>query len=181
MTADSENEPSREQRDETAQQPLQEDPGTLSEKQSKPDAKATEPGIASNEEGGRKGRNPNAEASRYRHRLRETETERDQLSGQVRQAQDTIYQQAVNALRCGHDALTHPDDLSRFTGKQPVDYFTGGHLDQHALQEDADRLHQERPELFRTCRYAPRPDPSQGLGGDGAGSGDAWKSAFKTV
>lgn len=181
MNADNENEPSREQRNETAQQPLQENPGTLSEKQPDTDSKNTEPGIDTNEEGDRKGRNPNAEASRYRHRLRETETERDQLAGQIRQAQDTIYQQAVNALRCGHDTLTHPDDLSRFTGKQPVDYFTGGHLDQQALQEDADRLHQERPELFRTCRYAPRPDPSQGLGGDSASNGDAWKNAFKTV
>lgn len=127
---------------------------------------------------GRASRNPNAEASRYRHRLRETETERDRLAEQMEQAQQTIYQQAVEALRCDQDALRHPEDLARFTGRQAGDYIRDGQLDRQALQEDADRLHQDRPELFQTISRIPRPDKSQGMGGGETSGRDAWKDAF---
>lgn len=124
-------------------------------------------------------RKANAESAKYRRRLRETEAERDSLAQAAETASQTIYQQAVQALQSKGEALRHPQDLSLFTGKQPSDYIKDGQLDQEALQADADKLHQERPELFRAIRYSPRPDKSQGYGGGELSSKDAWRNAFK--
>jgi hypothetical protein len=132
------------------------------------------------EQGHGRRRDPVADAARYRHRLRETEAERDQIAEVARTAQTTMVEQAVTALRSKGQALTHSDDLARFTGKTLTDYVEDGIIDQDALQADIDQLHADRPELFHTIRYAPRPDKSQGSGGDCSAGGQRWSDAFRT-
>lgn len=124
---------------------------------------------------------PAADAAKYRHKLRDAEAERDQLAQVAQTAQHTMVEQAVTALRSKGQALTHCDDLARFTGKHADDYLNeDGTLDRDALQADFDQLHTDRPELFHTIRYAPRPDRSQGHGGDYSAGGQRWKDAFRT-
>ena len=124
---------------------------------------------------------PAADAAKYRHQLRETQAERDRIAQNAQAAQATAYDEITKALRAKGQAITHPDDLQRFTGKGPAEYLNDdGTIDRDALQADFDQLHDDRPELFHTIRYAPRPDRSQGHGGDYSAGGQRWKDAFRT-
>ncbi len=124
---------------------------------------------------------PAADAAKYRHKLRETEAERDRIAQNAQSAQATAYDEITKALRAKGQALTHPDDLQRFTGKGPAEYLNDdGTLDRDALQADFDQLHADRPELFHSINYAPRPDRSQGRGTFSTLSGGRWKDAFRT-
>lgn len=126
-------------------------------------------------------RDPAADAAKYRHQLRETQAELDRIAQNAQAAQSTAYDEITKALRAKGQAITHPDDLQRFTGKGPAEYLNeDGTIDRDALQADFDQLHDDRPELFHTIRYAPRPDRSQGHGGDYSAGGQRWKDAFRT-
>lgn len=124
---------------------------------------------------------PAADAAKYRHQLRETQAERDRIAQNAQAAQATAYDEITKALRAKGQALTHPDDLQRFTGKGPAEYLNDdGTIDRDALQADFDQLHADRPELFHSINYAPRPDRSQGRGTFSTLSGGRWKDAFRT-
>jgi hypothetical protein len=125
---------------------------------------------------------PAADAAKYRHKLRDTEAQLAQAQAAQQVAEKTMYEQAVTALRSKRQALTHIDDLQRFTGKTASDYIHDGVIDLEALQTDADKLLADRPELFHTIRYTPRPDKSMGHGmGDAYGNYEMrWQDAFNT-
>lgn len=101
---------------------------------------------------------PNAEAARYRTRLRAAETKRDTLADRV----DTLQQREAERLVA--DRLAQPGDLLGFgaTLADVLDPGTGD-VDPDRIDDLLGRLLAERPGLAKVPpRAGPRPDLSQG-------------------
>jgi outer membrane biosynthesis protein TonB len=120
-----------------------------------------------------------AEAAKWRHRLREVESERDSLLENLKTQQAQAFARSITDTLTDGAALAHPDDLERFTGKHADDYYKDGQLDAEQLQADLAQLHETRPELFAKRNYSPRPDPSQGHTGGELTGAEAWQQAFQ--
>ena len=114
--------------------------------------------------------NPNAEAARYRTRLRETEAERDTIAGQLEK-----YQRR-EAQRLATD-LSKPADLW-LDGTDVADVLDDdGQVDPVAVAAIQAKVLEGRPGLSNQ-RPAPRPDPSQGARG-GPTTGDDWAAVLR--
>lgn len=131
-------------------------------------------------EHGRSHRGTKAEAIKYRLQLRETEAERDRVTACFEAAVEQLYRQTVeHMLSHQRFKLIHPEDLKTFTGKGATDYVNDeGEMDMQGMQEDFDRLAEERPELFQNISRAPKPDPSMGHGLSSS-SHATWADAFR--
>lgn len=101
--------------------------------------------------------NPNAEAAKYRKRLRATESERDHLQEQLSTMRQELLTKTLEApIDLGANKgvrLNHPDDLFTFTGRSAEDFYKDdGTLDREALTEALGSLYAERQELFKPQR-----------------------------
>lgn len=117
---------------------------------------------------------PNAEAARYRTRLRATETERDTLAGRV----DTLQQREAERLVA--DRLAQPGDLLGFgaTLADVLDADTGD-VDPDRVDTLVDALLAERPGLAKVQpRPRPRPDGGQGQAA-GTAPARSWSEVLK--
>jgi hypothetical protein len=140
-------------------------------------ANETEP-VGEERETHQRRRDPAADAAKYRHRLRDAESERDRIAETAKNLSAAVYGQAVQSASSKGSRLTHPDDLRLFTGKGADAYVHDGQLDHDALQADLDSLHERRPELFTRIGYAIRPDHSQGHSGAAGEAPATWRDAF---
>ena len=114
---------------------------------------------------------PHSEAAKYRRRLRDTEAERDTLTGQV----DGLRRQLVDNLT--GSSLVDPADLWRH-GTELADLLDeDGKIDAGKVTEAVAAVIAERPHL--AAPRIPRPDPSQGARGTEMRGGDPWERAFK--
>lgn len=105
------------------------------------------------------GKNPNAEAAKYRVRAREAEQTRDRLARMVKTLQTREVERVASKY------LAEPADLFTLTGKTVADFSgTDGELDAEAVVRAANELLGVRPGLGKN---APAIDPSQGKGGTG--------------
>ena len=116
----------------------------------------------------------NAEAARYRVRLRETETERDTLAGRL----DTMRRR-----ECHHavaDLLEEPTDLWELGRADPNSFYNDtDDLDVDQLRQAAETLLAQRPRLAKAT-----PAPPKQWGQHGAtpqGSGANWGDVMKSV
>jgi hypothetical protein len=114
------------------------------------------PEAAQSVDGAAPGNNPNAEAAKYRTRLRETEAERDALVQRVELLQRTELERVAGAH------LASPADLLTLSGNALADYLTeSGDIDPDKVHFDAQVILSERPGLRPN---APAYDPTQGTG-----------------
>jgi len=121
----------------------------------------TEPGTGSEETG----KTGNAEAAKYRTRLREVETERDTVSERL-----TGYQRR-EAERLAADKLSRPGDLWLDGAEVGGLLDDEGRLDEEKVAAAVAGVLDGRPQL-EAGRVRPRPDAAQG--GSGAPQAPGW-------
>jgi hypothetical protein len=113
---------------------------------------------------------PNAEAARYRTRLREAEAERDSIAGRL-----TGYQRA-EAERLASAGLSRASDLW-LDGLDVAELLDdGGQVDADKVGRAVAAVLDGRPQLAAVVKR-PRPDMSQGVHAPAADSG--WQSVLK--
>lgn len=102
----------------------------------------------------RETQNPNAEAKKYRVRLRDAEAERDQLREQLEALQVDMVNDHIGGripTESGQDTtpqLRNPSDLFLFTQTGPADYIgDDGRPDAQKIAQAVSDLAEQRPEL----------------------------------
>lgn len=88
----------------------------------------------------------NREAAKYRRQAREAQAELESVRAQLAAAQSTVLQNAAVQIRLDKGATLRPDAVQELDHAGMVT--DEGSLNQEALQEQLERLHQERPYLF---------------------------------
>lgn len=121
---------------------------------------------AGDDEGG----NPNKEAAKYRRRLRETETERDELRATVESLQRQIVDDTVSRTGVPSKAFWSATELATLLDDN-------GTVNREAVTQTAENVRQE----YSIARL-PAPNPAQGSSASGPpkpSAQDEWKQAFR--
>lgn len=154
-----------------------------------PDPNEAPEGVQGTEHDAETRENPNAEAKKYRVRLRDTEAERDQLREQLQTLQSEMVNNHIAGGipdESGQDTtpqLRKPSDLYLFTQTGPADYIgEDGRPDAQKIAEAVSDLAKQRPELTVTPekviipnagdhppKGAPKPSFSAAFGPEGLG------------
>lgn len=135
------------------------------------------------------------EAARYRRRLRETESERDELSAQLGNLRRTHIEAVIaRGVDIGDNRVTLsvPGDLVALGGVEVADLFAAdGTVNTDRLDTALRELHASRPGLFRSVDRGtpphasrPREDLKSGSGATdvaGPGDGPTWSGVLKSA
>jgi|SRR5690625_1890706 len=124
--------------------------------------------------------NPNAEAAKYRTRLREAEATSETLANQLRELQKQHVNLLVSEGHLKHESwqprLRQPDDLWNLGGHQLEEFLADdGTINTEALAKAAHELLEKRPELKRLSPQ--RVDPAVS-GMPGPMKSNTWQGAF---